>query len=332
MPALTPIRRLLAALGLALAALSLASVAEAKTVEADVRVVDSSGKTLVEQTQFTPTGSTRVKTDPRADCFGPGTGGSGDRATIPGPTALGQLAETTRTDRDAKPLSITDAFDFGLGLCGIGDAVSPQTGFWYLKLNGTGSQTGGDQTPVDDRDSVLWYLVEDFNDPVPDELVLNTPNRINDDGEVRVSVTRIADDGKSEPAVGATVTGAAEPTDADGKTVASTGAKVLEMRATLDGTIPSNLNSICTRPAKDCPPGYAETIAGTGKADVIEAGRPAETIRAGGGDDKIVSSAGKGPDLIKCGGGEDRLTLSGPPAKTSVGKGCEKVRGGGKVK
>lgn len=318
--------------GCALMSLTIASAASAKSVRADLRVVDSSGKTLAEMTQYTSTSATKVKTDPKADCFGDGTGGSGAKVAVPGSTALSQLAAAGRVDRDLNPLSISDSFDFGLALCGIGDAISPQTGFWYLKRNLSGSETGGDQTPVEAPDTVLWYLIEDFAAPTPDELVLNAPNRVNRDGEVRVEVTAFADDGSREPAVGATVSEAAEPTDSQGRTIASSADDLLRLRATLDGAIPSNENIICTLPAEKCPAGYAEVIAGTPKADVIEADRESETILAGGGDDKIDASAGTPHDLIKCGGGKDEVRLSGADAELAVLKGCERVRAPGKGK
>ena len=107
-------------LGVFLLAISFASLAEAKsrTVPADLRVVDSAGKSLADGTQFS--GPATIKTSKKADCFGPGTGGSGGRVEVPGSTALGQLATAGAAFPGSDPLSVTDAFDFGLGLCGIG--------------------------------------------------------------------------------------------------------------------------------------------------------------------------------------------------------------------
>ena len=62
-----------------------------QAVPAELRVVDANGKTLAEQTQYT--GAVPIKTDPKADCFGPGTGGSGDKAKLDSANALGLIAD-----------------------------------------------------------------------------------------------------------------------------------------------------------------------------------------------------------------------------------------------
>ena len=72
---------------------------------------------------------------PEADCFGPGTGGAGAEVTLQGPTALGAVWSTRpRPTRDLRPIWVTDAFSFGLGLCAIGGKEPPSSGFWYLKV------------------------------------------------------------------------------------------------------------------------------------------------------------------------------------------------------
>jgi hypothetical protein len=321
------LRARVAVVGLALAAtMSLVSAAEAKTVPADLRVVDSDGTVLAEQTQYTSTEDVKVKTDKQADCFGPGTGGSGDKAPVPGGTAFAQLVDGGRVDRDLRPLSVSDNFDFGLALCGIGKAISPQTGFFYLKTDHVASQVAGDQTMVGKGDEILWFLIEDFNDPVPDELVLSAPSKAQPGADVTVKVTAYADDGTKSPAEGVTVTGADAPTDAAGKTTVPADADVLTLTATREGSIPSNDEVICTSKPADCPPGYESTIAGTGGDDKIKTGKAAERVLAGGGDDRITASGGgNAPDLVKCGGGEDKVTGYGKSGPTKFA-GCEKVR------
>lgn len=307
--------------------MSMASAAEAKTIPADLRVVDSDGTVLADGTQYASKDDVKVKTDRRADCFGDGTGGSGDKVDVPGGSALAQLVDAGRADRDLRPLSISDSFDFGLALCGIGDAVSPQTGFFYLKTGHVASQVGGDQTKVKKGDDVLWYLVEDFNDPVPVELVLSAPATAPEGGDVPVKVTAYADDGTKSPAEGVEVTGASQPTGAEGTTTVPADAELLELTATGEGAIPSNEEVVCTADkVADCPPGYAETVAGTGEDDSIEAGKAAETILAGGGDDRIDGSGVKAPDLVKCGGGDDKVTGYGKAGDGTRFVGCEKVR------
>lgn len=316
-----PVLRACVAFGFALAILMFASVAEAKTTPGDLRVVDSDDKTLAEQTQYTTT--TKIKTDPKADCFGDGTGGSGDKVTVDGATALGLIADAGKSAGGVSPLSVTDSFDFGLGLCGIGKAVAPSTGFWYLKENHVGSQTGGDQTIVKKGDEILWYLIEDFNDPMPDELVLTAPAKAKAGDELSVKVVSYADDGTKTPAEGAEVTGADVLTDAKGKTTVAADADLVEMTATRDGSIASNEEVVCTLKATKCPAGYAETIGGTGGDDKIAAGKDAETILAGRGDDTITSDGSSAPDLVKCGAGEDKVTGY---EETGVFVDCEHIR------
>lgn len=294
---------LLGSLLLALSFTAVATAAKTKAVAAELRVVDGKGRVLAEQTQYTDSAPT-VKADPKATCFGPGDGGSGERVAIPAPTALSLLADAGASDRDVRPLSITDAFSFGLGLCGIGKAVAPATGFWALKQDHAATTTGGDSTAVESGDSLLWYLVEDFNQPPPAELVLKAKKE--QDGEIPVRVYAYGDDGKKTPAVGAGVTGADEVTDAKGRTTVDADAEVVDVAATLDGAIPSNQEPICTVKASQCPAGYAGIVAGTKGDDRIDVGGDPVTVKCGSGKD-VVKLGRKMIDLVKL-------------------KGCEKVK------
>lgn len=316
-----------AVLGACLLALSFASAAAAvksKTVPGELRVVDSNGKTLAEQTQYT--GSVKIETDPKASCFGPGTGGSGDVAQVPGATALGLLADAGTTDRDVTPLSVTDSFDFGLGLCGIGKAVAPETGFWYLKQNHVASQTGGDQTELSKGDEILWYLIEDFNAPVPDELVLSASTRVKDGADIPVKVVSYADDGTRSPAEGVDVAGADGPTDAAGKTTVAADGDLVELSATRAGSIPSNKMTVCTLAAAKCPAGYAQTIGGGDGDDKITVDQLASTVLAGDGDDRIKATQGSSGEIVKCGTGDDELVIAKAISKRSKASGCERIK------
>src|ERR1700704_264557 len=104
MPRLIPFR-LAAACVLALAlVLSAAAFAAAKGVPADLRVVNSAGKTLAEESLRT--GTTKVPTSPKATCLGSGTGGSGKAVTVQGPTALGLLAKAASSTPSLNPLLV----------------------------------------------------------------------------------------------------------------------------------------------------------------------------------------------------------------------------------
>jgi hypothetical protein len=317
--------RVVAVFGCALIAMTLVAAAQAaaKTTPGDLRVVNPAGRTLADQTQYTTT--TKIKTDKKADCFGEGSGGSGDSVKVTGATALGLIADGAVAEPKLSPLSVTDSFDFGLGLCGIGKTVAPETGFWYLKVNHEASQSGGDQTKVKSGDEILWFLIEDFNDPVPDELALKVPALVKPGDDIPVQVTAYGDDGKKVSAKGVQVTGAKGVTDASGETTVPADADLLELQASRDGAIPSAQETVCATALSDCDPGYATTIGGTDLADKITAGKLAETIIAGGGDDVIDARKGSAPDAINCGSGDDTLKISSAAEKVSKLKGCEKV-------
>src|ERR1044072_7731491 len=143
---------------------SFASAAVAKGPVADMRVIGAGGNFIAEGAYGAATAT--VKTTPKATCFGPGTGGSGKSVTVKGPTALGMLilaaqrkgaVQPLRTlpgQRPGawKPLLITDAFDFGLGLCGIGGAVADLKLSWYLKVNHKNPEKGDEMVKVKDAD------------------------------------------------------------------------------------------------------------------------------------------------------------------------------------
>src|SRR3954470_21318653 len=132
-----PITRL-TALGAAclfcLASALLAGTASAGTTTANLRVVNTAGTTLADQSQVT--GDVTIRSDPGATCFGPGNEGSGNNVSVPGPSALGIVKDASDSNSALRPLSVTDAFSFGVGVCGIGGNTFNygDTAFWYLKV------------------------------------------------------------------------------------------------------------------------------------------------------------------------------------------------------
>lgn len=308
-----------------LLAMSLAASADAvgkKPTVAGLRVVDAGGRTLTEGTQLTA--PVRLRTSRGADCFGPGTGGSGAKVSVPGSTALGQLANAGTVDDDVRPLGITDAFDFGLGICRIGSAVSPPSGYWYLKVDHAASFAGADQTTVRRGDELLWYLIRDYNDPVPGELELRAPATAEPGQPFPVRVISWSDGGDRSPAVGATVTGAEAPTDARGRTTVSVSRPTARLRAARAGAITSNAVTVCTVSLRDCPAGYETTVGGTKRGDRIRGNRRSERILAGPGRDQVDVRKGKAPDKINCGPGRDRLTIA--RQSRSEYRSCERIR------
>jgi hypothetical protein len=299
-----------------LAVLASAAQALAGTIPADVRVMTTGGNVLTDQRQYT--GTTTVPTSPGAECFGAGTGGSGDPARIPGDTALGALGDAARMDPDLRPLSISDHFDFGLALCGVGGHVAKGAKSWYLKVNHVDPQLGGDNVKLKPGDQVLWYLAPSF--PYPDELLLVAPARAQKGQPFTVRVLAFDDSGKRSPVRGAKVPGADQPTGADGRTTVELGRSgVLTARHGDD--IPDAAR-VCVGPTCPAKPGLV--IAGTGGPDVISGSAGPDRVKSGGGADRIDLRGGSA-DRANCGAGRDTVLLGAGDEATK----CEVRKGGG---
>jgi hypothetical protein len=233
--------RLAAACALALVlSLSIAASAVAKGVSADLRVVGKGGKVLTEQTLST--GTTAIKTSPQANCFGAGSGGSGASVTIKGATALGLLGQASKSTASLRPLLVTDAFDFGLGICGVGASKVSGKASWYLKVNHKGATVGGDAVKLKPGDEVLWDLAPSY--PYPNELALVAPDTALGGQPFQVTVYSYDEKGKRKPVSGATVTGASGPTDASGKATVTLSAPG-PLVATHGKDIPSASEEVC---------------------------------------------------------------------------------------
>lgn len=256
MPRLIPFR-LGAACALALIlSLSLTASAVAKGVPAELRVVGKGGKVLTEQTLST--GTTTIKTSKQAKCFGAANAGSGKSVTLKGATALGLLAQASKSTGSLRPLLITDAFDFGLGICGVGGNVVSGKASWYLKVNHKGATVGGDSVKLKPGDEVLWDLAPSF--PYPNELALEAPERVESGVPFQVRVFSYDEKGKRKPVAGAKIvdgdrvaTGAV--TAADGRATVTLSASVPEyetLSATHGKDIPSAAEPVYLCVAGSC--------------------------------------------------------------------------------
>jgi hypothetical protein len=237
--------RLAAVCALALSlTFAFAGVAAAKGPIADLRVVGAGGKVLAEKT--VASANLSVKTSPKATCFGPGNGGSGDDVAVKANTALGLLLAGAKATPALQPLLISDAFDFGLALCGIGSSVAKGSSSWYLKVNHKGLPISGDAAKIKAGDEVLWALAKteapDF--AYPDELALTAPASAKAGMEFTVRVWAYDEKGKRTPYEGAKVTGAAQPTGADGRTTVTL-SKPAKLGARAAGLIPSAREAVC---------------------------------------------------------------------------------------
>jgi hypothetical protein len=246
MPRITP-NRLVAACALALAlSLSITAVAGAKGFGAELRVVGAGGKLLAEET--VSSGTTAVKTSPKATCFGKGTGGSGKSVSIPGNSALGLLAKGSKSTATLRPLLISDSFDFGLALCGVAKSVAKGKSSWYLKINHESLAVSGDAAKIHAGDEVLWDLAPSY--PYPDELALVAPAQVTAAVPFTVTAYSYDEKGKRKPAAGVKVTGASAVTGSDGKATVVVSEPSL-LAATKSGLIPSARVGVCI--GNECP-------------------------------------------------------------------------------
>lgn len=327
MPTHTLSRTLGLAAALAALLCLLPALASAKSIPADVKVVDPTAKDpiLAQHTQYTD--SVSVATSPDADCFGEGTGGSGAEVDIPGPTALGAVEDATNWDTDVNPLSVTDAFSFGLGLCGFGESIAPSTGYWYLIVDHVASMVGGDQAALEKGSEVIWYLITDFSDPVPGELALRVKTA-KKGGDQRAKVFEYDGSGKRSPAEGVSVSGADDLTDAKGNTTVDLGKakkkpKYVEVTATRDGDIPDRVE-VCV--GKKCDNKAPSVIRDTAANDKIKGTSGPDNIATGKGKDKVIAKGGRdvidvrggGKDVVKCGKGKTKVKAD----KKDKLKGC----------
>ena len=132
------------------ATLLLLAPAASATVTAQLRVL-TADRVLDPGTTYIVDEGVTVPTRPDADCFGP-PGGSGAEFTYEKPNALSLLATAGRTTKAVAPLSLTDQFGFGLGICGDRRRRGPMgENFWYFKANHQEASVGADQLEIKPR-------------------------------------------------------------------------------------------------------------------------------------------------------------------------------------
>jgi len=105
---------------------------------------------------------------------------------------------------------------------------------------------GGDVAKIHPGDEVLYALVKteapDYK--YPEELVLTGPNAVKAGMPFTVRAFSYNEKGKSKPQAGVKVTGAGEPTGADGRTTVTL-SKPAKLTATATGEIPSARQPVC---------------------------------------------------------------------------------------
>jgi hypothetical protein len=337
---ITRIRLATGALAAVAATTFLFPAAGSATVTAHLRVL-TPDRVLDPGTTYIVDDGVTVPTRSDADCFGP-PGGSGAAYSYEKPNALSLLATAGRTTKAVAPLSLTDQFGFGLGICGIGgaEAKSGQS-FWYLKANHEEATLGADQLEIRDGDEILFYLAPDaYPNPNPAELELKAPPRAKAGAPFTVAVvehkcvtdqTTFETSCTSGAAVGATVSGADAPvaTGADGTAQLVAGdSGVATLTATATGAIPSEALATCiAADLASCPAARGISLVGSPQGDRIKGTAGDDTIRSRGGDDQLDLRRG-GADRVNCGPGRDTVRIKRKFADAGlVIKGsCERVR------
>jgi RTX calcium-binding nonapeptide repeat (4 copies) len=325
---------------LALCALLLLAPTASAAVTAKLRVL-TADRVMDPGTTYIVDEGVTVPTRPDADCFGP-PGGSGAEYSFDDPNVLSLLATAGRTTRAVAPLSLTDQFGFGLGICGIGGVeASMGERFWYFKVNHSEASAGADQIPLERGDEVLFFLAPDaFPNPNPAELELTAPPRAKAGEPFSVSVTEhkcvteqdppFATSCTSSPAAGVTVSGGDTlgTTGPDGTAQLAVGAPGdVQLLAARGTDIPSEALATCIGAAlEDCPAARGVRLVGSPKGDRIKGTAGSDSIRSRGGADRVDVRQG-GADTVNCGRGRDKVKVKRSLAGELEIKGsCERVK------
>lgn len=307
-----------AAAGLAAAVALLAAPNASAAVQAELRV-EGAGRQLAAGMYVTDSASVRTTTSP------PSCNGSGQVKTVQGPTALGLVVSAAAAGAALRPLAVSDEFDFGLLVCGIGDLAGSDASFWLYKVDHKAAEVGADQFPLEGGEQVLWYFSDTaagVNTGV--ELGLQAPARATAGSAVEVTAWAYDAAGARTPAAGATVLG--ETTDGQGKASVSVprGARVLRLRAERGGDVPSPTLTVCVKAEPSCPPRRGQRVFGSKGDDRITGTAGADTVSGLGGADRI-DVHGAGRDFVRCGKGRDRVRAD---RRDRVARDCERVRRG----
>lgn len=293
------------------------TVASADSVVSKLRV-EADGQALDPGTKYANK-TVRKRTSTLNVCKG-----SGDRERLGGPNAMGIVDYAAETNREVSPLRVSDRFDFGLVVCGIGDFLGFKgDDFWLYKVNHEAPTVGADELRLDRRDEVLWYFVDGAQNSGK-ELDLRAPVR-SAPGPVQVTAFTYSDAGERSPAPGATIQGGAAPatTNSDGRATVVLTQGSRSLRAVRGNDIPSAPESVCVNSdVGSCPDDRGERIIGTDDDDDdLDGSRGPDVVRARRGDDRIDVRGGD-RDKVDCSRGRDRVRAD---SRDDVSRDCEAV-------
>jgi hypothetical protein len=225
---------------------------------------------------------------------------------------------------------ISDEFDFGLLVCGVGDFESSDTAFWLYKVDHVSPEVGGEQFPINSSGhEVLWYFMNTVTGAnTGNELFLSVGQKVVQTGEpVEVTVLEYDASGQSTPAAGVQIMGGGNPvTDAAGHATVSfdqTGRQFIRGSRGID--IPTDGVRLCAwqESATECETFIAGRVVGTREDDRIRGTDDPDRIIGRDGDDRLTSRGDDEADAVRCGPGNDVARVD---RIDRVARNCEKVR------
>jgi hypothetical protein len=305
-----------AALAACVLAATAATPAMAAPVTAKLRV-EAGGKALDRGFRYV------TDTATFATATTPACGGSGESKTVEGPTALGLLFDGAGYNARLRPVEVSDQFEFGLFVCGVGGYQSGES-FWGLRVNHAEAQVGGDQITLQPNDEVLWTHITFNGANSGSELVLEATDHTVEVGEpLQLRVLAYDAEGTATPAGGVTLADGVT-TDAEGRAevVYDAGSRPV-FRGTRGNDIPTEPERFCIWEVaeSDCADFTRERTVGTERPDTVAGIAVPEYILGRAGNDTIRSRGG-GEDIVRCGPGRDLVRAD---RRDSVGRDCERV-------
>ena len=257
-------------------------------------------------------------------------GGTSNSYTIDGPSALGLVFQAAEFTSDLRPVQVSDEFDFGKFVCGIGGFVGSDTQFWSYKVDHVLPEIGADQFPIDrSHGEVLWYFVNlDTGTNVGKELELVLSDNVVQAGTpVDVNVREYDDNGAVMPAAGVRLDGAGDVmTGADGTAeVVFDEASRPFIRGVRDGDVQTDLLHLCVweDSASECDRWLTGWTIGTRGDDRMRGTENPERFAGRAGDDRINSRGDDASDKVRCGRGDDVARVD---QLDRVKRNCETVR------
>ena len=258
-------------------------------------------------------------------------GGSGESSAITGPSALGLLLQASGYTSRLDPVQISDQFEFGPFVCGVGSYTSSDSAFWLYKVDHVAPEVGADKFAIDgSQEQVLWYLADTATGAnTGNELFLSIGDRFVEAGTpVEVTVLEYDANGDPTPAAGVRILGAGDVmTDATGTATLvfdEPGRQFIRGVRGID--IPTDGTRLCVweESESQCGLFIAGRVVGTHDPDRISGTDDPDYILGRGGDDRITARDDVA-DGVRCGRGDDVARID---PVDRVGRNCETVREG----